>query len=429
MNSILFDIIPEDLLLMILEYFPCQYLFWVHTISETFNRDKILSLLRRRLREQTRLDTNIYDWKELENLYRLSQVNHISAGDNHSTILSCEGKAYFFGADGYGQLGLDYDTYSHNIDIPILFDNNIVQMVAGAYKSLALTNKGEIKFYGVHAQFEGFPSSIQLSENIIQIASTCGHVLILTEKYQVYGLGNNFYKELGLEYHKHHIKAPELIPGISDVIMVATGYHHSLVLTKYGTVYGFGSNRAGQLGLGSANDYKCYLPIIIPGANNIVSISAGSNHSLFLDKNGKVYSCGYNCSGQLGLEDNIDKYNLVQIQFPTKIAEIAAGDLHSLALTEEGSIYSFGDNRHGKLGLSCANFHDEPVWSPTLIPFPHKIISIAAGMNHSLLLTLDGQVYSFGCNSSGELGLDKLDTLQSDIKSRFVPTLIPNFHI
>ena len=91
--------------------------------------------------------------------------------------------------------------------------------------------------------------------------------------------------------------------------------------------------------------------------NKIVSISAGDNHSLLLDKQGDVYSFGNNGSGQLGrqtLKDN-------SAQIPTKIPELnniiamSAGSLHSLLLDKQGNVYSFGDNRFGQLGREYNN--------------------------------------------------------------------------
>lgn len=88
--------------------------------------------------------------------------------------------------------------------------------------------------------------------------------------------------------------------------------------------------------------------------------------------------------------------------------------MHLLALDLTGQVYSFGSNSEGQLGLGPNN----EVTAPTLIRGVNNIVQISAGTRHSLLLTADRQVYSFGDNPYGQLSL-------GDNIRRNIPTLIP----
>ena len=88
------------------------------------------------------------------------------------------------------------------------------------------------------------------------------------------------------------------------------------------------------------------------------------------------------------------------------VTEIAAGGYHSLALTSTGQLYSFGTNRHGQLGIKTNNKTQKPTPTPKLVTLPGasgSITQIAAGEEHSVAATSTGQLYTWGANEHGQL--------------------------
>ena len=163
--------------------------------------------------------------------------------------------------------------------------------------------------------------------------------------------------------------------------------------------------------------------LVLEVPNNVIQISAGRSYSLCLTNDGHIYSFGRNQKGQLGLGNYDYRNNPTLIsEIPNNIVQISAGDKYSLCLTNAGEIYAWGKNMGGQLGLGNYNNRNIPTLVPTL---PNNIIQIEAGNNHSLVLSSSGKIYAFGYNISGQLGLGK----ENKFFKRNIPTLIPKFNV
>src|SRR3990167_9364992 len=184
----------------------------------------------------------------------------------------------------------------------------------------------------------------------------------------------------------------------------ASGSIHSLFLDQQGCVWSCGSNESGQLGLGVFTNQ--HTPQKINNLPPIVSVSAGGHYSLFVDINGRVWSCGSNTYGQLGLGDTNDRYITEPITYLPKITSAIALGAASIFLDCEGSVWTSGCNSNGQLGLSDTTHRNQ---AETIQGLP-KIKSIAGGWRHSLLLDCEGSVWVCGFNQYGQLGLG--DTIQ-----------------
>ncbi|XP_074660176.1 secretion-regulating guanine nucleotide exchange factor-like [Tubulanus polymorphus] len=119
---------------------------------------------------------------------------------------------------------------------------------------------------------------------------------------------------------------------------------------------------------------------------------------------GELFGCGWNNKGQLGLSHCMNISQLQKVEkAPDKIIKIACGWDFTLALTAEKQLFVWGSNAYGQLGLSSQQ--SLPV--PTLSPLADEVTDIAAGLRHSLLLTASGDIYSMGSGRKGQLGLGK----------------------
>jgi alpha-tubulin suppressor-like RCC1 family protein len=192
-----------------------------------------------------------------------------------------------------------------------------------------------------------------------------------------------------------------------DIVSISTGRNHTLALTSNGRVYSFGSNSHGQLGLGDRRDRIEPNLIRMLMEEKIIKICASCEYSVAVNDKGEVWSWGSNANLQLGLGKLVKTQermfpNLVyqNIQFPVK--KIACGETHTLCLTRQGQVASWGKNCKGQLGLGNflsrrSAFHVKDL--------EHEIITkIKCGATHSVFLTDKGMVYSVGDNQHFQLG-------------------------
>jgi alpha-tubulin suppressor-like RCC1 family protein len=199
---------------------------------------------------------------------------------------------------------------------------------------------------------------------------------------------------------------------LSVVLALGGPYSHSAVAST--VTLSFGLNRGGQLGLGNnVGNALVATPIVTTNlaGKRITQVAAGSDHSLVLADDGTVYSFGLNSGGSTGLGTSggsatiatpIDTTNLVG----KVIAKIAAGTSHSLLLSDDGVVFSFGWNSYGQTGLGidgAATLVATPINTTHLAD--RTMTQIAAGFFHNLLLADDGTVFSFGSNVGGQTGL------------------------
>ncbi|KAH8338321.1 hypothetical protein KR067_013163 [Drosophila pandora] len=121
---------------------------------------------------------------------------------------------------------------------------------------------------------------------------------------------------------------------------------------------------------------------------------------------GKVLVCGTGDTGQLGLgEDVLERKRLSEVQGIPDPVDVCAGGMHNLVLTKNGEIYSFGCNDEGALGRDTSEEGSEA--QPGKIDLPKKAVSVSAGDSHSACLMEDGSVYAWGSfrDSHGNMGL------------------------
>ncbi|XP_026673814.1 regulator of chromosome condensation, partial [Ceratina calcarata] len=169
-----------------------------------------------------------------------------------------------------------------------------------------------------------------------------------------------------------------------------------------GVLLVFGQGDVGQLGLGEDVVEKTR-PAIIPGYQDIIAVAAGGMHNVCLRKTGEVITFGCNDEGALGRDTSkVPESNPGLVTLPDKVIQVTAGDSHSAALLENGQVFAWGSFRdsHGNMGLTLNGNERFPI---ELLP-DVKIVKIASGADHLVLLNENGFVYTCGCAEQGQLG-------------------------
>ncbi|XP_059971060.1 probable E3 ubiquitin-protein ligase HERC3 isoform X2 [Mesoplodon densirostris] len=212
------------------------------------------------------------------------------------------------------------------------------------------------------------------------------------------------------------VAEPQVCGFVSDrsVKEVACGGNHSVFLLEDGEVYTCGLNTKGQLGHEREGNKPEQIGALAD--QHIVHVACGESHSLALSDRGQLFSWGAGSDGQLGLmttEDSVAVPRLIQKLNQQTILQVSCGNWHCLALAADGQFFTWGKNSHGQLGLGKefpSQASPQRVRSLEGIP----LAQVTAGGAHSFALSLSGAVFGWGMNNAGQLGL-------SDEKDRESP--------
>jgi E3 ubiquitin-protein ligase HERC2 len=211
---------------------------------------------------------------------------------------------------------------------------------------------------------------------------------------------------------------PRLLDTLASqrIVQIVCHGDFSLALTASGDVYSWGNGDDGQLGHGKAVNEL--LPRMVQGTfgKGIVEIAAGNRHACALTSSGDVYAWGLGEGGRLGLGDSRTQLTprLLKSLRQVNVIHIACGERHSLALTSEGQVYSWGAGANGRLGHGDELVQSAPRLIQTSGMVSRFVARIAAGGAHSAALTDGGAAWLWGCGDEGQLG-------HGDVTDAFVP--------
>ncbi len=254
------------------------------------------------------------------------------------------------------------------------------------------------------------PLALSALPNVQAAAGGDLHSIVATADGSVYTWGSNESGQLGVTtqqtcFGQPCSPIPVQVAGMPAVTAVAAGAHHSLALTSTGAVYAWGGNYAGELGTGTTGNTASPVPVTgLP--SNIVAVAADGEDSMALTSDGLVYVWGDDTYGQLGTPSTAMTCGTswcsptpLQVSGLSGITAIAAGEDYNLALASTGAVYAWGDNTYGTLGNGSTSNSATPVPVAQIA----NVTAIAAG-GSALALTSSGTVYAWGDDMYGELG-------------------------
>ncbi|KAM6130610.1 putative E3 ubiquitin-protein ligase HERC4 isoform 2-T3 [Phoenicopterus ruber ruber] len=265
------------------------------------------------------------------------------------------------------------------------------------------------------------------AQNIVAVSCGEAHTLALNDNGQVYAWGLATDGQLGLPGTEECIRVPRNIKSLSEIqiVQVACGYYHSLALSKGSEVFSWGQNKYGQLGLGY--EYKKQnSPHMIKSLLGIpfAQIAAGGAHSFVLTLSGAIFGWGRNKFGQLGLNDDNDRYvpTLLKSLRTQKVVHICCGEDHTAALTKEGGVFTFGAGGYGQLGHNSTSHEINPRKVFELMG--SVVTQITCGRQHTTaFVPSSGRIYSFGLGGNGQLGTGTTSNRKSPftVKGNWLP--------
>ncbi len=221
---------------------------------------------------------------------------------------------------------------------------------------------------------------------------------------------------------------PVQVTGLgSDVAQVRSSSVHNCAVKTDGTVWCWGSNGSGQLGAPSSHTcsyswgtYDCSPdPIKVVGLQSAILVDVGKNWSCAIKTDGTVWCWGSGGYGNMGNGTYGSFSTPVQASLPAGTKSIAVGEKHACALNENGSVWCWGKNDDGEVGDNqAASDSNGNVTTPVQVfGFPSGVTAMDAGDNHTCAIVADGNLWCWGGNGRGQLGV-------GDTQNRLVPTLV-----
>ncbi|MBL7884032.1 MAG: T9SS type A sorting domain-containing protein [Bacteroidia bacterium] len=309
----------------------------------------------------------------------LSNIIAISAGGAHSLFLKADGTVWASGNNQVGQLGDGTNVNKVTpIQIPTLSD--IIAVSAGATQSLFLKNDGTVYLCGYFAA-QNTPVQIVGLSGITKISAGDGYALFLKNDGTVMGVGSNSYGQLGDGTTDGAI-TPVAVNTLTDIVEIKAGpTGSSFFLKNDGTVWACGINNAGQFGTGVNTGFDPNPnPTQLTDLSNIVALTTGWYHSVFVKNDQSAQSSGGNSQGQLGNATSVNSWSLVSVSnmcapVSTWINERMDESLISVFPNPSTGIFTltFENNAEDKLNIEIYNVVGELVFLTSNVQQQMKI--------------------------------------------------------
>lgn len=338
-----------------------------------------------------------------------------------STATGCS-EVWSCGQNSYGELAHgDSTARSLFKRVDSFQGKNVVQVAAGNEHTVLLTESGAVYTSGYNDNGQcgqGMLHSVDQPRQVSKLEGSkvmqihayngCEHTLVLLQDGRLVSFGYNYRGQLGLGNTTSQA-VPRGIRALEGrrVTFVSCSYHHTVVACQELEVFSFGRNDFGQLGHGDSIDRKTPELIAALSGEVVISVACGQYHTCIARKDAPMLACGKNDYGQLGFTDS-DSVNSMKCMPNTSpdmshVRMLRCGYYHTVVLTEAGQVYGFGRNDYGQLGLGHTT---QRIYGPSLVEYVgnKNITTIAAGCYHTILVEKNGMLHAFGRNNHGQIG-------------------------
>ena len=306
-------------------------------------------------------------------------------------------------APGSGTVSI---TVSAKVDYDMV---DFVMVSAGGNHTVAIKADGTLwswgqNTYGQLGNNSTANSSIPVQENTqatnwAAVSAGGNHTVAIKADGSMYAWGRNNVGQLGIAAgDTTNRNVPTRVGTATDWAYVSAGGSHTVAIKTGGSMYAWGANDISQLGDGTMTN--CQTPLQI-GSDTWTAVATGQRHTVAINKNGELYAWGGGYYGQLGGGISGDTANR---NVPTKIgtatdwAAVAAGEDHSVAMKTDGTLWAWGDNRYGQIGDGTTTQRNAPVrigmgWT-----------AVSAGGYNTIAIKEGGTIWIWGDNRYGQIG-------------------------
>jgi alpha-tubulin suppressor-like RCC1 family protein len=340
----------------------------------------------------------------------------IAAGDLHGLCCARDGRLYSWGNGIFGQLGLPLEEF-------VMVQDEILkprlkkiwmqkmQKVMTLQKMPPNLKENLDKMITPHVAIAPRLVKVPFPKKVEAVACGLYHSLILSQG-EPYSFGLGESGRLG-QGDENSLITPALIKLQLRCIKIAAGYHNSFFLLEDRTVWSCGDSSQKS----SGHESNMMVPCMIRFIKDVHHISSASSHTGVVTIQGKAILFGSNTDHKLGGPSP----HIIEDINGEKIRGVYCGGRHTCAVTEKLDVYAWGYNTSGQLGLSSTMFHS--MTDPVKIEYlsGRGVVNLSLGWEHSIAITVDGLLYCWGSNAKGQLAIG---TLAKEFRRVGLPRLI-----
>ncbi|MFZ1218545.1 MAG: hypothetical protein WAO00_04590, partial [Chthoniobacterales bacterium] len=282
----------------------------------------------------------------------LPALKSVSLGDDHFAVLAADGTVLTWGKNNLGQLG-DGTNADRTAPAPVPNLANIKSVKAGGAHTLALQQDGTVLAWGDNYYGQLGTGDTTLSNIPVQVPGLTGVSKLAAGPARSVALkSDGTVWTWGYEHYAGQdifSATPVQMPDLLDVVDIAVGYEHVVAVKADGTVWAWGSNYSHQIGDGSSTGSYHQTPVQVPGLIDVVKVASSWDHTLAVTSDGTVWAWGYNSFGQLGDDTTQPRSGPVQVSGLTGVIAIATSWSYSMAMKADGTVWAWGDGASGTL--------------------------------------------------------------------------------
>lgn len=341
---------------------------------------------------------------------------YISSGEQVVTGIKADGSVYSWGLNassqtGNGELGINSSDYAVESNLPAF-----IEFAYSNTGNMMIKEDGTLWGWGVNSDGNlGNGTKQQLNIPVQESTKSTDWVSISMGEQFSAGLksdgtiwcwGSNGNGQLGVNPEE---TSSSLVPIqestlATDWVALDAGYDHVVALKSDGTLWSWGANGNKQLAYDTGSENYSYIPVQEQtNATDWQAVAGGTSYSAAIKTDGTIWSWGSNFSGNLG--DNTTTESAVPVQeftLSTDWVEVKIGMYQTVALKSDGTIWSWGSNNSGNLGTGNTNNSSVPLQEATSST---DWQSYAVGAEYTLAIKTDGTLWSWGNNSARQLGI------------------------